>query len=401
MIPALPQPAVANIPTGFGEFIVAARRHLHRNPEIGFQEHGTSAYIRRTLEENGLQVHGPIAGTGLFVDIGGRGGRAVGYRADIDALPAHDAKTVEYASRNPGAAHLCGHDAHTAIALGTALLLSRRRDSLHGTIRIFFQPNEEGTPGGAVDMIRDGVLQGLEAVYAVHVDPSIRTGVYGLLTGPITASNDVFRVQISAQASGHSARPHDTVDTIWTATQIMNTLYQLVGRVTDARNPAVLTICRFQAGDAYNVIPAQVEFGGTLRATNKEDRTRLAGVIERVAAQFAEMHGAASRVEIVRGSPPVNNDQRMVELLEATIRRLYGDAAVFRVPRPSMGAEDFAHYLEHLPGALLRVGTCSGASTSRPLHDSHFDVDEGALAPAAVLMADALAAHLERNIISQ
>lgn len=385
----------------FQSFLVDIRRHLHRYPELGFEEHRTSAFIRRVLEEHGLEVNGPIAGTGIYVDItGDHDGPFVGYRADIDALPTADAKAADYASTCAGVAHLCGHDAHTAIAIGTAVLLDALRDRLRGSVRVFFQPNEEGTPGGAAAMIRDGVLDGLEAVYAIHVDPSLEVGKYGLLSGPVTAATDQFRIRIKGRSTGHSARPQETTDTIWVAVQISNVMYQIVGRITDVRNPAVLTICRFRGGDAYNVIPAEVEFGGTLRSTVAEDRLALMSRIKRIATDVAAANDASAEVDFDYGSPPVLNDPRIIEHLETTIRAQLGDGAVFHVPRASMGAEDFAHYVAVVPGALLRVGTFSGPQTSFPLHDAHFDIDERALASTAALLAQALSGHLEKRILS-
>lgn len=389
-------------PAEFQDFLVETRRHLHQHPELGFEEQRTSAFIRRMLEEHGFDVVGPVAQTGLYVDIDGAlDGPRIGYRADIDALPTPDAKSCAYASTAAGVAHLCGHDAHTAVAIGTAVLLNSIRDRLRGSVRIFFQPNEEGTPGGATAMIRDGVLDGLQALYAIHVDPSLEVGKFGLLAGPVTAATDQFRVRIRARSTGHSARPQETADTIWIAVQISNALYQQIGRITDARNPAVLTICRFRGGDAYNVIPAEVEFGGTLRSTIDEDRKMLIERMERIATDMAALNGATASVEFDNGSPPVVNDERIIEHLERTIREMYGDAAVFHVPRPSMGAEDFAHYLTHVPGALLRVGTFSGPETSFPLHDAHFDIDERALARTSALFARVLCDHLERRLLSE
>lgn len=386
----------------FHKFLSAVRRHLHKNPEVGFEEYRTSAFIRRILEIHGLEVRGPVAETGLYVDVvGDRKGPFIGYRADIDALPIQDAKASPYTSAIPEVAHLCGHDVHTTIGIGTAILLQQSRNHLHGSVRLFFQPNEEGTPGGATSMIQGGVLDGLEAVYAVHVDPSLETGKYGLKTGPLTASTDQFKVHVRNRSTGHSARPHEAGDTIWIAVQICNALYQLIGRITDARNPAVLTICRFRGGEAYNVIPSDVEFGGTLRTTMAADRTALMSRVKRVAEEIGALHGLDVEVAFRQGSPPVDNDPRLIAHLETTIRGMFGDEAVFQISQPSMGAEDFAHYQELVPGALLRVGTFSGPSTGFPLHDAHFDVDENAMAPTVYLFTRVLTDHLARRILHE
>jgi amidohydrolase len=383
----------------FAQMLTAIRRHLHRNPEVGMQEKGTSLFIRETLEQYGLDVQGPVAETGLYVDIDGRlPGGHVGYRADIDALPTQDAKQVGYRSRHDGVAHLCGHDAHTAVGIGVALLLHRRRADLRGRVRVFFQPNEEGLPSGAPRMIEDGVLDGLDAVYAIHVDPSLGVGRYGLMSGPVTAASDRFDVIVNQEGSGHSARPHEAVDTVWVATQIVNSFYQLIGRVTDARNATVLTICRFFAGQAHNVIPDRVEFGGTLRTTSTEDRNFLRQKLARAAEQIAVMHGASARFEYEQGAPPVINSPVLIQNVASIIQAAFGDHAIYSIPRASMGGEDFAHYLKHVPGALIRVGTASSPETSRPLHDDRFDIDETPLAPTAKLMAEVIQTHLDRRL---
>ena len=390
-----PQQDDATVSQQLSTLLLSVRRHLHMHPEVGFQEHRTSAFIREILEMHGIAVVGPIAGTGLYADIDGTGdGPAIGYRADIDALPIQDEKDVPYASTIPGVAHLCGHDAHTSVAVGVALLLHDARDQFSGRVRVFFQPNEEGMPSGAPRMIEEGVLDGLEAVYAMHADPTLEAGRFGLITGPITAAADQFDVVVKGLSTGHSARPHQYSDTIWISTQIMSALYQMIGRRTDARNPAVLTICRIHGGEAFNVIPATVEFGGTLRSTSPEDRATIKTFIRETAEKTAAMYGASADVVIHSGSPALINDRRLIELVERVVVASHGPDAVHWVPVPSMGSEDFAHYVQHVPGAMIRLGTSSTPQTSHTLHDGCFDLDETVLAPAARIAADILLTHL-------
>ncbi|PEN14940.1 N-acyl-L-amino acid amidohydrolase [Longibacter salinarum] len=380
--------------------LIAIRRHLHMNPEIGMQEHSTSQFIRTTLEGYGLDVTGPVAGTGLFVDIEGTKEpvngepHKIGYRADIDALPAADQKHCPYRSQNPGVAHLCGHDAHTAVGIGVALVLNQMRDEIPGTVRVFFQPNEEGLPSGAPLMIRSGVLDGLEAVYGIHVDPTLDVGRYGLLTGPVTAASDRFDVYVRQEGTGHSARPHEGADTIWIANQIMNQFYQLAGRVTDARNAAVLTVCKMQGSDAHNVIPETAQFGGTLRSINQADRETIRQHMRRTAEEFGKMYDANVELAFEDGAPPVVNDGRAVSNIARSIKSMFGEQAIYNIPQSSMGGEDFAYYLQELPGAFIRVGTSSSPKTSFPLHHHQFDIDERPLAPTARLMSRVLVNHL-------
>lgn len=391
---------LSNVHQDLASLLRTVRRHLHAYPELGFREHRTARYIREILQMEGIDGAKEIAGTGVYVDIvGERPGPTIGYRADIDALEAADRKEVSYRSTSVDVAHLCGHDAHTAIAVGVAVILSRLRQHLRGTVRIFFQPNEEGVPSGAPVMIDNGVLEGLSAVYASHVDPTLDVGRYGLIAGPATASADRFLITVSADTSGHSARPHQSVDTIWVANQIISQLYQLVGRLSDARKSAIITICRMNGGHAFNVIPSEVEFGGTLRCIDDAERERLKAHIIRIAKDVGVLYGARISVDYSDGAPAVVNHPGLVKGVAATISELYGTDAIVQVLVPSMGAEDFAFYLKYLPGLLLRVGTASGPDTSYPLHDSRFDIDEESLVPAAQLMSCVLISHLKKQVI--
>jgi len=381
------------------QLLVTIRRHLHMHPEVGMNEHQTSQFVRTTLEGFGMEVHGPVAGTGLYVDIEGSGDRgAVGYRADIDALPTQDQKHTSYRSRTPNVAHLCGHDAHTAIAVGVALTLDANREELDGRVRVFFQPNEEGLPSGAPLMIRSGIIEGLDAVYAVHVDPTLEVGRYGLIVGPATASSDRFDVRVRQEGTGHSARPHEGVDTVWLAAQILDHFYQIADRVTDARNPSILTATRLNGGEAHNVIPEVASFGGTLRTVNPEDRRRIRDFMQRAALRFGDLYDAHVDIDFEDGSPPVINDSAAINNVESTIQETLGDQAIHWIDQSSMGGEDFAHYLKHVPGAFMRVGTASGPETSYPLHHHRFDIDETPLAPTARLMSRVLMNHLSRNL---
>jgi amidohydrolase len=381
------------------QLLVTIRRHLHMHPEVGMNEHETSRFVRQTLEGFGLDVHGPIAGTGLYVDIeGGAPGGFVGYRADIDALPAQDQKRVSYRSQNPSVAHLCGHDAHTAIAIGVALVLHAHRDELQGRARVFFQPNEEGLPSGAPLMIRSGVLEGLDAVYAIHVDPTLDVGRYGLMVGPVTAASDRFDVRVRQEGTGHSARPHEGVDTVWVASQLMSQFYQMTDRITDPRTPAVFTITKMAGGEAHNVIPEEASFGGTLRTVSPDDRETIRTYMRDAAQRMADLHDAHVELDFQDGSPPVINDPAAIDNIEQTIRGAFGEQAIHTIQQSSMGGEDFAHYLRHVPGAFIRVGTASGPETSFPLHHHRFDIDETPLAPTSRLMARVLMNHLEDNV---
>jgi amidohydrolase len=247
-------------------------------------------------------------------------------------------------------------------------------------------------------MIKAGVLDGVDSVYCIHVDPTLGVGRYGLLDGAITAASDRFDVYVRHEGSGHSARPHEGTDTVWVATQIINAFYQLAGRITDARNATVLSVCRLFGSEAHNVIPDTVEFGGTLRTTSTEDRKMLRQKMAQIAKQTAATFGATANMEVEKGAPPVINEPLLIKNVEDVVREAYGPQAIYEIPQSSMGGEDFSYYLDHVPGALIRVGTASSPETSHPLHDHRFDIDETPLAPTAKLMARAMIRHLKRDI---
>ena len=371
--------------------LVSLRRRLHAYPELGFQEDRTRTLLVDWLTDRGFSVHGPVAKTGLWVDIdGAHPGPRVGYRADMDALPLQDQKEVPYRSRHAGVTHACGHDAHMAIACGVALQARERRDEMHGGVRVFFQPNEESNPSGAPVMIRNGVLDGLSAAYAVHMDPAIPVGRFGFRVGALTAACSPFVVRVASGQSGHSARPHEAVDTVWIATQIATQFYQIVGRVSDARKSAVVTICRFQGGDALNVVPSEVEFGGTLRCADNETIVFLREKLRRVAGALGAVYKADVDVDFGDPLPAVVNTERETRLASEAAASLFGADATEEIRLPSMGGEDFSFYLERVPGCMVRVGSASGAETRYPLHHARFDLDEAALPLAARLMTETL-----------
>lgn len=388
------------LPDDFVDYLIDLRRHLHRNPEVGYQEFATSKLIRSHLESIGLTVSGPHAKTGLFVDIDGQHtGAHIGFRCDIDALKLQDVKKTAYASRNAGVAHACGHDAHTAIGIGLALNLHRLRSRLHGRVRIFFQPNEEGNPSGSVPMIKAGVCDPLEALYCVHVDPNLDIGQFGIQEGQVTASSERIQVKVRARSTGHSARPHKVKDTIWIATQLLTQYYQYIGRITDARNASVFTVCMIEGGMTHNVIPSEAWFEGALRCLHDPDRIFLLDYMERTAVHFAESHGVEIEFTRVEGLPAVINHSALGKNVQACIHELFDEDAAQGIGVPSMGAEDFANYLDHVPGMLIRVGTCSSEATRYPLHDAHFDIDEQMLGYSVQLMTRVMIRHLKTKII--
>ena len=374
--------------------LVELRRALHQCPEIGFQEQETRRMLIAALEEEGLEVHGPVGGTGFFVEIKGSSpGPCVAYRADMDGLPIRDEKQVAYASRNEGYGHMCGHDVHSSIAFGVACLLNERREQIAGRVRVFWQPAEEPNPSGAPEMIKDEILEGVEAVFGLHCDPQLSVGQICILPGMVTASFDKFDITLTASQSLHTARPHQGTDLMWVAHKIMAELYSLPGRLNNALNPCVIAVSKFQGGETHNVIPGQVSLGGTIRCARNDDRELIREHLENLLKSFGKLYNIESGLDIGKGAPPVRNDPELAAMAQRVIGEQKQIKTVYCTP--SMGGEDFAHYTLQKPGLFMRLGTSSGPATAHPVHTSLFDIDESVLEPGSRLVAKLLEHYLQ------
>ncbi|MFE6841544.1 amidohydrolase [Streptomyces sp. NPDC057686] len=363
--------------------LIAFRRDLHMHPELGHQEFRTTAAIKARLEKAGLRPRVLKSGTGLICDVGTwDGGRPMlALRADIDALPIPDTKThVAYRSTFPDRAHACGHDVHTAVVLGAGLVLADldRQGLLPRPVRLLFQPAEEVLPGGATDAIESGVLDGVGRIVAVHCDPRVDAGKIGLRTGPITSACDRLEITL-AGPGGHTARPHLTTDLVTAAARVAVDLPAVLSRRMDARSGMSITWGRIEAGHACNVIPMHAELSGTIRCLDINAWHEAPDQIHAAIDEIAGMHRAKSEITYVRGVPPVVNDPVVTELLRESMAARLGKESVEDTEQ-SLGGEDFSWYLEHVPGAMARLGVHTpGASAKRDLHRGDFDVDESAI----------------------
>ncbi len=369
--------------------LVRWRRHLHRHPELGYEERETTAYLVQQLRALGVSPRLDEGRTGLILDLGAGDAdapRTVALRADIDGLPIQDAKEVEYRSCRAGVMHACGHDAHTAILLGVATLLARRRDAIPGRIRLIFQPAEEANPGGAIQMVQRGAMDGVEAILALHVDPTLPTGRIGLRVGALTASIATFRLVVEGQG-GHSARPHLSVDPVFIASKLVQDLMLAVDRRLDALEPVIVTIGEIHGGQAPNVIPDQVEIAGSVRTASLAQMQQIPDLIRRVAGGVSTTWGGSFRVELQRGADPVINDRALIQRLRATVEATLGPERIRWIEKPSMGAEDFSRYLPEAPGAMVRLGCTTPDREPRQLHTSTFDLDEGCLPDGVIVLA--------------
>lgn len=373
--------------------LIAVRRDLHAHPELGYVEHRTTAMLVDRLSQAGLSPKVLEGGTGLVCDVGGMsGGPIVVLRADIDALPLQDEKLVSYRSTVPGVCHACGHDVHTAAVLGAGLALARAADELAGTVRLVFQPAEELMPGGALDVLRGGWLDGVSSAFGLHCDPVLEVGRVGLRTGAITAAADSLEITLTGPG-GHTARPHNTVDLIHALSTVATGLPDALSRLVDPRAGLCLVWGHVSAGVAANAIPRSGTLKGTLRMLDKEAWHDAPVMVRRLVEQLVLPFGAQAEVSYRRGVPPVVNDASATALLSAAVRAALGPAAAVPTVQ-SLGGEDFAWYLEHVPGSMARLGVKPpGQEHPYDLHQANFDVDEAALPVAVrVLVAVALAA---------
>jgi amidohydrolase len=365
--------------------VVADRRDFHENPELGYQEVRTAGIVADRLRALGIEdVRTGIAPTGVTGLIRGQkpgGGRTVLLRADMDALPILEENEVDYKSRNPGVMHACGHDAHTAILLGTARLLMDRRDEFGGTVKLLFQPAEELPPGGAKPMIEAGVLEDpqVDAAFGLHMDQDNPVGTVEVRPGPMMAAADRFHIVIHGKG-GHGAKPQVSIDPIVIGAQIVTALQTLVAREIDPTEEAVVTVGTFMAGKAFNVIPDTAEMGGTVRTFNARNRDLLERRIGELATGIATAMGGTVEYVYTRGYPATVNHPEMTVLVREELAKVVGADGLREAPL-MMGAEDFSYFLEAVPGAYWFVGS---QNAERGLvwghHHPRFDIDEAALA---------------------
>jgi amidohydrolase len=370
--------------------VIELRRTIHRHPELAHQEYRTTELVAATLRYAGLAPRTRTPRTGLTVEVGS-GERIIGFRCDLDGLPIQEPEGLEFRSQNPGVMHACGHDIHTAIGIGLALILDRLQP-LPGRVRIVFQPAEETFPGGGQEMVREGVADGLEAIIAFHSDPGLEAGKVGMRSGAITGSADRFYITLEGPG-GHTARPHKTIDLAYAAGLVITQLPGLLNRLTDARSPMALVFGRVSAGTADNVIPTSAELSGTCRTLDQGLWEEIPGLIDRLVADIVAPTGAKALVHYQRGIPPVINDELVVGRCRQAIASHLGLEAV-TVATTSMGAEDFARFTEAVPGALIRLGT-KPPGPDVDLHSASFVADESSLETGLLAGATALLGLLE------
>nr|WP_026293846.1 M20 family metallopeptidase [Saccharibacillus kuerlensis] len=376
------------------EQIVQWRRHMHANPELSFQETKTAQFIAETLEGFGYEVRRGVGGNGILADLkGNRPGPSIAFRADFDALPIEEENVVPYKSQNPGVMHACGHDGHTSTLLGVAKVLADRQNELKGSLRFIFQHAEEKLPGGAIAMIEAGALEGVDEVYGAHLASYMPLGKLSVPSGPSMAAVDSFAITVQGKG-GHGAKPHQTVDAIVVGSQLVTSLQHIVARHINPLHSAVVTVGIFQAGSAFNVIADKAKIEGTVRSFDPEVRQQIERDIRDMVHGITLAEHATYELDYVNGYPALVNPPKQAEEVRGIFARKFGEDVLYG-PDTSMGAEDFAYYLQHRPGNFFNVGSQNdNPDTSFPHHHPRFDIDERALLIAGRAFLSIAAAKL-------
>ena len=357
--------------------IVAIRRDIHQHPEIRFDVERTAGIAADALDALGMSVKTGIGKTGVVGDLEVSGAtKRIALRADMDALPIQEQTDVPYKSKIDGKAHLCGHDAHTAMLIGTARILSHLKGRLKANIRFIFQPCEEAFPGGAPAMIEDGALNDVDEIYGIHVFPLYPVGQYATCTGPMLAQSDTFEVTITGRG-GHAAFPHLTVDPIVMGAQFVNAAQSIVSRNVDPLASAVVSITQFHSGDAKNVIPPSVTLGGTVRTLDKAVQKRIKTQLESLLAGIANAHDATFSFDYQEGCPVTYNHEPCVDAAVSAAQALVGEDNVIYPISPILGGEDFACYSQKIPACFVMVGAGNEQQgIVNMCHHPQFDIDE-------------------------
>lgn len=359
--------------------LIAWRRHMHQYPELSFHEEQTTAYLTQELKKiPGLTLEFPTKTGVVAVLKGAQPGRTLALRADIDALPLQEETGLSYASVNPGVMHACGHDGHAAMQLAAAKLLSNKREQLHGEVRFLFQHAEELPPGGAIEMLRACVMDGVDELYGMHLSSNFPTGTFGVRSGALTSATDRFDIRVIGKG-GHSAFPETCVDPIVIAGEIVGALQTMVSRRIQAVEPAVVSVCMIHAGEAYNIIPGEVSIVGSTRTFSKETRERLPVLMEELVRGICAANGATCDFKFSLGYASVINDKALTAAGRDVIASHFGEGAVLEID-PLMPGEDFSALQENCPGFFVELGARSEEKgTTIPHHNSRYLMDEDAL----------------------
>lgn len=375
--------------------LIAIRRDLHMHPELSHDEQRTAGVVERYLANGPFDIRTGVAGHGVVADLAGESdGPTLIFRADMDALPIQEVDDRAYGSQNAGVMHACGHDVHTTVGIGVARALAERRAEIHGTLRFVFQPAEEAAPPpgqsiGAEKMVEEGVLDGVDAAFALHVMPLLNVGGLGFTGGPVWAASDLFDIEIHGSMA-HGAYPHEGRDPILAGAAIVQALQQIPSRIIDAREACVLSVCRVQSGTAYNIIPNHMTLQGLLRTLHPEVREQAMAHAKVVVESVALAHGCTAELRFVRGTHLTANHPELERFVGGVVSQRHPDVP-FTQFSPQMGAEDFAAFSRRVPGCYLFLGVRNEErGITSMIHTPEFDVDEDSIGIGVRTMSDAL-----------
>jgi len=367
--------------------LIEVRHDLHSHPELGFQETRTATLVADRLEEAGLCVQREVAKTGVVAMLEGVGDKCFAMRGDMDALPIQEEADVPYKSQVPGVMHACGHDVHTTVVLGAALVLQQLKDQIPGQVKFIFQPAEE-TVGGAAPMIEAGVLENPtpDGACTIHTDGSYAWDTIGLRYGENLAAADVVTIEVNGHGV-HGAMPHEGRDPIVASAAVILALQQLVSRRVDPTDPAVVSLGLIEGGTAFNIIPPKVTIKGTVRALNESVRKQIEVLLSDVAEKTAAAYGCEAKVEYIHGCPPLISDNDLTALAEDAVKKALGDEHVALREKPIMGGEDFSYFAERVPATQIILGIKSSADDPKvSFHDPRFVADDRCVATGVVAM---------------
>ncbi|MCF7621011.1 MULTISPECIES: M20 family metallopeptidase [Bacillaceae] len=359
--------------------VIAWRRYLHKYPELSFQEEKTAQFVYEKLQTFGeLEISRPTKTSIMARLIGQQPGKVIALRADMDALPIEEENDFDFVSQNSGVMHACGHDGHTAMLLGTAKILTQLKDQIKGEVRFLFQHAEELPPGGAQEMVRAGVLDGVDMIIGSHLLSTLPLGKFSLGYGPVMAGADTFNITVVGKG-GHASQPELTVDPIAIGTQVVSNLQHIVSRYRDAQEALVISVTQFHAGSAINVIPSKVSIGGSVRSFNPQLQVEIPNFIERIVKGITEAHGATYDFDYQFGYAPTINDEEVTRLMDETVCEVFGEESR-EISKPIMGSEDFSAFQEVVPGTYIGIGARNEEKgIIYPHHHPKFTVDEQAL----------------------
>lgn len=373
--------------------LIEIRRYLHAHPEIGFREHHTATYLKEILVGVGYGLHQTEAmQEGFYIESGNGNGPTLAIRCDLDALPIHDSKQVPYRSKNEGVMHACGHDVHMTIATGMALWIKESNIKIQGRLRIMYQPAEETAPGGALEMIKGGAVEGVDHIIGYHVLPKLQAGRIGLKAGPISAAVEAHSFTFEGRG-GHTSRPEETEDLISIVSRFILEMNTKLDKIKTPESPFVMAFGHVTGGYTYNVIPDSLLLRGTMRFLQDSTKIQLHQLIHEIITDFSNRMGVSINHEIPHSSPAIINDLKLTEIIRESSQESLGVENTIEMKSPSMGGEDFSFYLTHCPGVYFRIGCLNDSVTD--LHTPNFDVDEKCIPTAINVLSNTITRYFD------